>query len=319
LTEYLESRLQRYDGQRGGVESIDLATMFIVDSYGTIISIAYEKPVSEKEDSFGRNFAYRAYFHGGREDLDPQIDPTTVAPLESTHLSPAFFSTATLSWKVAVSTPIYLDPRSGSQQRPDAVFVATTNLGGFDLMKSDREPQVGIDQVTVLVDTRAGQRRGTIIQHPLLDLPVRTDPQGGPLARRDSPVRAPVVDPATLDALLAGQDIDYLDPMGREPGGQDFRGRWVAAAQPVALPQFGSDEREGNTDLLVLVEYRWSDVIAPVTALVNQLMLYGALAVAGILVVIFLLWAFVRRAGDDSVPVGPQTSGSGHTETIAAS
>jgi len=321
LEQLLQDRLNQYDGQNAGTGSIDLATMFITDSSGTIVAIAYDAPVAAEEDSVGRNFAFRAYFHGGRDDFDQSTDPRQVEPLRETHLSPAFFSTATLTWKVAVSVPIYLRADHSPNAPPDAVFVATTNLGGFDLMRSDREQSMRLNQVAVLVDTRAGNKRGTIIQHPLLNQVVKVPGLEGLHTRTESPRKAPAVDPGTLDALLAGRDVDYRDPMGNEPGGEEYQGVWVAAVQPVTLPAIEPTARERKTDMLVLVEYRWSDVIAPVGQLVNQILIYGAVAVCGILVVIFLLWAFVRRVGDESAPAGPlgEPHRSGTTETIPAS
>jgi hypothetical protein len=90
--------------------------------------------------------------------------------------------------------------------------------------------------------------------------------------------------------------------------------------QPVSLPQLDRGGQAATTDLLVLVQYQWSNVIAPVGELVTTLMSYGGIAVAGILVVIFLLWYLVRRVGDDSRPAGPLNAPampSGNTETIA--
>ena len=90
--------------------------------------------VSRDENSAGKNFCYRTYFHGGRVDLPK--DTTRLGkciPSTSTHLSAAFPSTATRLWKVAVSTPIYL---SDDHTSPDAMFVVTINLGDFELPQS---------------------------------------------------------------------------------------------------------------------------------------------------------------------------------------
>jgi hypothetical protein len=204
----------------------------------------------------------------------------------------------------------------------DAVFVATTNLGGFELMRPSSERNVKLNQIAALIDSRPGDKRGTIIQHPLIDRPLQGDAVAttspGPLQTSEA---TPSVDDHTLDALLSGKDIDYFDPLGKRSDGVHYRGPWIAAVQPVSLPQLDRENRATTTDLLVLVQYRWSDVIAPVGELVTTLMSYGGIAVAGILVVIFLLWYLVRRIGDDSRPAGPLNSPalpSGNTETIAA-
>lgn len=320
LEEYLVNRLGLYDGADAANGSIDLATMFVLDSTGTIIAIAYDSPVSEAENSLAKNFAYRAYFHGGREDLPSSTLPDEVRPLTGIHLSPAFFSTATQTWKMAVSIPVHLNSPVNKDATPDAVFVATTNLGGFDLMRTDSEQNVKLNQIAVLVDSRQGDKRGTVIQHPLIDKDSQENSDRGPQVPNQSSGTTPSVDSRTLDALLAGKDIDYFDPLSSRPDGVDYRGPWIAAVQPVSLPQLERGSQAATTDLLVLVQYHWSDVIAPVGELVTTLMSYGGIAVAGILVVIFLLWYLVRRVGDDSRPAGPlNTPGlpSGNTETIA--
>lgn len=311
LERYLRERLAQYDGGVGDSRSTDLATMFITDASGTMLAIVYDSPVPRAEDSAGRNFAFRSYFHGGREDLPPSSDPNTIEPLRETHLSPVFFSTATHLWKVAVSTPIYLDADNHSG-RPDAVFVATTNLGGFELMRTEGSQSVQLNQVAVLVDARPGADRGTILQHPLMS-PERA--QDASIAENP-----PAIPPKALDALITDETVDYIDPWGEAVGDEAFRGPWLAAVQPVSLPQVARTGPQETTDLLVLVQYRWSDIIAPVGQLVTTLLWYGAVAVAGILVVIFLLWFFVRRVNDQSRPAGPaagEKTHSGQTETIA--
>ncbi len=322
LRNALNQRLKLYDGRKTGTGSIDLATMFIVDSHGTIVSISYENPVTPDENSIAKNFAFRAYFHGGREDLPSATDPFSVRPLQRTHLSPAFFSTATQTWKMAVSTPIYFQSPVNKNATPDAIFVATTNLGDFDLMRANQEQNVKVNQIAVLVDSRPGDKRGTIIQHPLIDRPQisnSTDPDAiEPYFVNNN---TPAVAPETLDALLAGTDDDYTDPMGALKNGQQYRGPWIAAVQPVSLPQIERGDEQETTDLLVLVQYRWSEVIAPVGDLARKLIAYGAVAVVGILVVIFLMWYLVRRVGDDSRPAGPinqSLTRTGNTETLPA-
>lgn len=319
LERYLQERLAQYDGTGSAGGGIDLATMFITDAEGTIITICYETPVSLLEDSEGKNFVFRSYFHGGREDLPRTTEPGSVDPTRRTHLSPPFFSTATQTWKVAVSTPIYLDPNHAEDAEPDAVFVTTTNLGGFELMKSDREDAAELNQIAVLVDSREGDKRGTIIQHPLLNR-FEEEAIAGNVGTQRSPDAAPAIATTTLDALLRGQDVDFFDPMANETGGGNFAGLWVAAVQPVSLSPMDRQTATETTDLLVLVQYRWSDVTAPVGELVTTLLWYGAATVSGILVVIFLLWYFVRSIGDESRPAGGKQvrlAPSGETETVA--
>ena len=197
--------------------------MFVTDAKGTILSIAYDEEVDRDENSAGKNFCYRTYFHGGPFDLPKETTQIgQVEPLTWTHLSAAFPSTATRLWKVAVSTPIYLgDDRS----KPDALFVVTINLGDFELLQS----KPGANQVAVLVEAREGPVQGTILQHPLMD------------ARRKRGVKIEgekyQMPAALMNRILAGGDVDYRDPLASAVDGAPYAGPWIAAMQPVSLPR----------------------------------------------------------------------------------
>ena len=271
----------------------------------------------------GKNYAYRTYFHGGKEDL-PKTDALIgeSSPLEKTHLSAAFPSTATGLWKVAVSTPIHLSQDSSSTSITDAVFVVTINLGDFELLQSEQ----GANQVAVLVEAREGLERGTILQHPLMD---QRRIQG--IRRKDQRYQ---IDSDLMDSLIAGRDVSYRDPVAKADDGKAYMGEWIAAMQLVELPrsQAGLDEpldekwlfqtttNKNNTDLLVLVQYRLEKVMAPVVIMQSTLLLEGASALASILLVTLVLWWFVRRVSVASPTVrGDMKPSTGvQTETIAS-
>ncbi|MGI9472922.1 MAG: protein kinase domain-containing protein, partial [Rubripirellula sp.] len=156
LDRVLQQRLNRYTLPEPMWRRPRLATMFVTDPHGTIMGVAYTQQVSREKNSAGKNFSYRTYFHGGRTDLPKDTTQISdVEPLNTTHLSAAFPSTATRLWKVAISTPIYFDDDRDS---PDAMFVVTVNLGDFELLQSKQ----GANQVAVLVEAREGPAQGTI-------------------------------------------------------------------------------------------------------------------------------------------------------------
>ncbi len=289
LDDLLQSRLRRYTGPDKPARRPRLATMFVTDSLGTILSIAYEQDVDRDENSAGRNFCYRTYYHGGRVDLPKDTTQIgRVVPLRTTHLSAAFPSTATRLWKVAVSTPIFL---SDDRSKPDAIFVATINLGDFELPQSRQ----GANQIAVLVEAREGMAQGTILQHPLMD------------KRRREGVRAEgekyQIPPILMRRLLAGGDVDYQDPLAAAADGGGYGGPWIAAMQPISVPR-ADDELESaiavekRADLLVLVQYRLEKVIEPVDRMRAALLFNGAAAIGSILIVTLTLWLFVRGAGN---------------------
>ncbi len=326
---YLQDRLSLYDAE----SSRRLASMFVTDNKGTIISVAYDSPVTAEQNSVGRNYGYRTYFHGGRRDLPKETTLIgSTKPLKATRMSAAFPSTATRLWKVAISTPIFLD---ASQAEPDAMFVVTVNLGDFDLLQS----QYGNNQVAVLVEARPGPTQGTILQHPMIE---DRRSQGADMSGERYQIPS-----SLMGRLFAGRDVDYLDPLADAEGGLPYSGEWIAAMQPVSLPEelsfqriapgtpsiqsggkvassdsspFDSDSNKADTtDLLVLVQYRLQKVISPVSGMRSALLWEGAFAVVSVLLVTLSLWFVVRRFGLPSAEhTSDESRGSDREDTIAS-
>jgi eukaryotic-like serine/threonine-protein kinase len=217
---------------------------------------------------------------------------------------------------------------SDDPNKTDAVFVATINLGDFQLLQSEQ----GANQVAVLLDARTGPLRGTVLQHPLMD---RRRENGRTIAGEKFQVPA-----GLMDRLIEGGDVDYLDPMAKADDGSDFAGPWIAAMQPIELPYdtaVGSEENGADvakdvqpptapvtqqretTDMVVLVQYRLAKVFAPVGQMKSSLIWEGASAISSILLVMFTLWYLVWRGTNPIVEQEPaEEVHSGATETIAA-
>ena len=313
LDQLLSERLSHYT--KGASDwRPSIATMFIIDLKGTIVSIAYDEMVTEDQNSAGRNFAYRTYFHGGDNDLPPDTPIETIKPLTSTHLSSAFQSTATGLWKIAFSTPIFglTDSDDDGPREVVGIFVATTNLGDFELLRTDEQS----DQLAVVIDARSGPLRGTVLQHPLMDNRRRV---GEAMAGERFQVSEEL-----LNDLVAGNDVDYRDPLAEAGDGTEFKGSWLAAVAQIALPKNDDDDigdgasEPTNTDMLVLVQYRLSKVFEPVGHMKQQLLVEGALAVLSVVFVTFLMWYFVGRVSDqarkeDSSDESPLPS---HAQTV---
>jgi serine/threonine protein kinase len=322
LDEYLSERLAQYrQPSEPSKPRQRLATMFVTDGAGTIMTIVYGKSVPRAQNSVGRNFAYRTYFTGRKDDYPSTIPMDSVSPLRHTHLSSAFQSTATKMWKVAISTPLWLEEsgvivsgrRETPDRDPDAVFVATINLGDFQLLQrsrsGDESDTANPSQVAVLVEAREGDLRGTVLQHPLMD---QLREEGQTVSDKSYQV-----DGATMDRLLEGGDVGYRDPMAVASEGNGFGGEWIAAMEPVTLPRpttaagaadvaedHGEEVLSGGqlpipsveqTDLLVLVQYRLSEVLGPVAELRRSLLFEGAFAIVSILAMTLFLWWVVRR------------------------
>lgn len=351
FNDYLQQRLQIYTSDANlSIHPQRLDSLFVIDASGTIFASAFGGSVSREKNSAGRNFAFRTYFNGLQDDLPDTVPLDKVSPLQATHLSSAFQSTSTGLWKVAISTPVEL-PVEDERGKIDAIFVATINVGDFELLRGDDSHSSNLSlgnragsQVAVLVEARQGPLRGTVLQHPLMD---RQRREGQALSGRRFQV-----DSNLVDQLLLGGDVGYRDPMAEAPGGESYAGEWIAAMEPVTLPEAPSQIRNDvdapsrlnqplggaapsseradtavenrSTDLLVLVQYRLSDVLGPVGELRKSLFREGLTAIASILLVTLGLWWVVRRSNDDEEAIAssePEASEStaepGETMTVA--
>ena len=304
LDSFLSKRLGLYTSDTANQNEPRLASMFVTDARGTIVGIAYDKPVSREDSSAGRNYSYRTYFHGGQNDLPLESPIDSIEPLTETHLSAAFQSTATGLWKCAISLPLDLDE---TRDGPEAVFVVTINLGDFELMQSETE----FDLIAVLVDARNGPSRGTVLQHPLMD--IRRD------KGQSSIGQVYRVEADLMDKLSNRNDVDYVDPLAAAADGGAYAGDWIAAMQPVSLPNAGKNTGDGKTaDLLVLVQYRLAGVLQPVGKMRRLLLQDGAAVLGSILMITVAMWYFVRRVNQDQGAKRLSAAEQDLAETVAA-
>jgi eukaryotic-like serine/threonine-protein kinase len=296
LEGYLAERIARLKRRGGSAASFN--SLFVTDSSGTNVAIAFGDPQETFSQSpVGRNFSFRSYFNGQRED-GPESSIQTFQPTTHIHLSGSFRSTSTGKWKVAISAPIW--PETGEDEadgapikvKPIGVLVLTINLGDFDLLGAD-EPEGEQSRLAVLVDGRPGAQQGTLLQHPVLKaMELR-------FQETKEKEAVPQIDAQQLAALQETGLIDYQDPSTSHPAGTDFAGNWVAAIKKVRLPS-DSNSGTGNdraSDLWVLVQERTSFVESPVTQLGTRLQREGYIELASVISVVLLMWFFVIRIG----------------------
>ncbi len=228
----------------------------------------------------GGNFSYRTYFHGGKTDERPADG----GHIQRTHLSTVFQSTATGTWKVAISTPV-MDGDSFL-----GIVALTVELGRLGEMLGGSED---VRQFNVLVDGRDGDSRGVILQHPLF---MRLLQQQGYL------------DPEFSTSPQYRVSLDhwdeqplYEDPLGRHRLGKTYRRHWVAANRPVLLdpsedPSDAQDVGDRDTGLIVIVQEDYDQAAAPIHNLARSLVRQGLLAFTVVVLVVGVLWYFVTRA-----------------------
>jgi hypothetical protein len=284
LNAYLESRLAYHIGRLRRDPTVPkFASVFALDAQGRMLAAAYDDEVKETS-SVGWNYAFRTYFHGRASDVPnytQERPPGGVPPLQKTHLSAAFLSTSTGKWKVAVSTPVY-EPGDVTGQVL-GVLAFTVNLGDFAYFRSN----ANADRFAVLIDAREGSNKGVILQHPHFD---RLRREGTALGDPQAAAKFRLTD-EQLRAVRGDKRHRYSDPMGRSDGGELYAGDWIAAVERVRLP----DASDHPQEMVVLVQQKAVDAIAPVKRLAQRLKREGLWALLGILGVVLVLWYIVMR------------------------
>ncbi len=330
LESYLQGRLQRIlssGSQRS--KSTKFSSLFVLDDHGTNLATAMSEVFDESP--VGRNFAYRSYFNGLREDQPKDSDRSQWKPTAYPHISVPFRSTSTGRWKVAVCAPIVDDEdQIGNSTSVRGVLVLTINLGDFELLAANTTPPSDRStdddpsnhegtRFAVLIDGHAGNREGTLLQHPALESR-EVDAIGVKnLANSTQSVNFQI-DAEQLQRLKKGGLYDYQDPVAKAKMGQEFGGKWIAAMQRVAVPRISMEKPANDaevTDLWVLVQERAEVVTEPVDLLGRKLLREGLIALLTLLTVVGTLWVFVLRflQNPDSMPAGPGNRSGGDTGT----
>jgi hypothetical protein len=256
----------------------EVASWFVTNSAGVHLAASFD--VAAEASPVGGNFSYRTYFHGGTTDERPADG----RHIERTHLSTVFRSTASGTWKVAISTPVMQDGTFLG------VVALTVELGRLGEMLGGSK---GGRQFNVLVDGREGDSRGVILQHPLFMQLLQQQGYLDADFSTASQYRVP------LDRW--DEQRLYTDPLGRHPQGQAYRRRWIAAKRRVLLePEEDlANERADSlrdTGLIVIVQENYDLAAAPVYNLGRSLVRQGLLAFSVVVLVVGVLWYFVTRA-----------------------
>ena len=298
LRDHLAARLQDYLSRADeDPDEPRFASMFVIAPNGTMLAVAYDRVVKTK--SVGKNFSYRTYFHGQAVELPKGELHHDVPPLEQTHLSAVFRSTTTNIWKIAVSTPI-IGNKNGKQTVLGVVAV-TVNLGDFPFIRSENQAH----RFAVLVDGRAGPRRGTILQHPLFD---GKDVVSKDYNRSDYQVKEDV-----LRGLKDGKQLTYNDPLSLAEDGVAYQGEWIGGLAGVSLPE-RLESNDGIPELIVLVQENHAFAIAPLYTF-RRLIRDGIIAIVFVIGAVGLTWLFVARSYQHVVNrIGGQLSTLGSDE-----
>jgi serine/threonine protein kinase len=246
-------------------------------------------PEKQKE-TIGRNYAWRAYVNGRRDEAKTWRPADPADHLQSTQLSPPFVSEFTDEWVVVVSTPIFAGQEG--QKHYLGVVGLMVQLGSFARLPGNAQTTVATpvleNSFAVLIDSRETQGRGQVLQHPLyneLDNR-RPDP------RTESPRRALLNRSQQDDALKAPIGDWTLKPDYRDPFAAvdpKYNHRWLAGQLPVVV-------RGRDTGLRVIVQESYDRIIGqPLGELRRGLILLSLITLALSAAIIVPLWTLILR------------------------
>ncbi len=272
----------------------NVASWFVTDRRGLHLAAdfgtqadesAFGQDSSEPNSTVGKDYSWRSYFHGGPADLDSNRHHER-PPLRESHLSAAFLSTRTSTWKVAVSTPV-----RDENDEIIGTIALTVELGRLG---DDQEFPRSDQRFIALVDGRSGDNQGVILQHPLFNRMLKTEEKLPDFSGYRVPLdQLPDASELQGSSTSDGKVALYRDPLGSTPGGEDFDKDWIAVKAGVNLPVGqGSPQQR----LFVLVQESYDSAATPVDALARRLRRFGLWALILIVAVGLVLWYIVVRA-----------------------
>lgn len=286
--------------------------------------------------TIGRSFAFRDYFHGRGADLPPET--TDIKPIEAPYQSIVFVGKSSKRRQVAFSVPVRAPSPDPKKAPVLGVLASTVELGSFAELRSGKQSGADQLAMLVDVRSDESGKPGSVLEHPYLnkllkspehrDNPPKRYVNGTQVARLQELIElqkkqrslqeqldeqeeaeensaAPSPTAVQLEASLnetAGLtaaksfDPDYADPMSEEF--EEFKGRWLAALEPVVLEDAARGIRD--TGWVVIIQERYESVIRPIYDLGSQLVRRALLALGVVLAVITALWGLVIASVSDN-------------------
>jgi serine/threonine protein kinase len=264
----------------------NVASWFVTDPSGLQLARA------PAEDTVGKNFAWRSYFHGRDEDFPEDWRPKPEDHIRETNLSAVFYSQVNDRWTVTISTPVMTEEDENNTPKFLGVIGLSVDVHRFVKMQEKKR------QFAVLVDWRAGPNKGLILQHPLFDKFLE-DQKNVP--DRFQTYRLREEDLPDTQA----KEENYVDPLAKDPEGGEYDKHWLAKQQSVSI-------RDGYTGWIVIVQESYEGAIGnTLERLKSSLLARGLVAVALIAGLSAVLWAFVIRSLREPARGAPRTAAAG--------
>ena len=217
-------------------------------------------------------------------------------------MSAIFLSTATNTWKIAFAAPVYLDGQFLG------ITAVTANILGSFIEFDDTN-----NQYVMLIDTRAGPYRGTVLEHPLISRLLKAKPNDSLQVNQKLPENLTNVkiSDEVLERIVNEDAMlhRFRDPMAEEPQGVVYDRELLASWADVT--RRGPNGRM-ETGFKVIAVADETGALAPSRSLGQQLLNMGSLAV-GIFILVsmgLLLFVFqsLRRSREKAVRMGGITN-----------
>ena len=305
------------------------SSWFVCDRFGNQIASVFEssidvktgEPDQNKNMTLGNNYAYRNYFVGTTRtesqlsEVDLDLGDPSLSNGDSLealmgrkiiskpHLSAAFQSKQSKTWKVAFSAPI----RGEKEDEILGIVAVTVDLGSLTKLDLRRDEGEDLIQYNMLVDGRKielpvdglkQEASGIILEHPLYKK-LSDETEGGRLP--DELFNGVFVD---LDAAAMQHRTGavFHDPVSKTTVGEqaNYGADSIVSIYHVEVEIESSGQPSHRaeaeaTGLQVLAVRDQADVLSGVWRLSSRLTWLALLALASLLATSMLMWAFVSR------------------------
>ncbi|MFN6110457.1 MAG: protein kinase domain-containing protein [Planctomycetota bacterium] len=266
-----------------------VSSWWVYDTYGNQLAGAFEgSGPLEQQKTLGRNYSYRSYFTGLYDDLiEKQADGTVKYPVAPdprnrqhimlSHLSAAFLSEASNTWKIAFSAPVFVDAEGDKQ----CVGVVGLTVEMGDFVEFTATPS----QYAIMYDQRPGRNQGLVLEHPLFDA----------YQQRGETVPSELNDCRISERLL--EQLPAQDPLGKSAFGEKYGGRYVTGRADVEFSdlELHADNARRKSGLAVVVFEDYDEIVRPSHELGSKLLNLGLAAAAIALTVAIGMWLLAAR------------------------
>ncbi len=252
---------------------------FLTDAKGD--QIARVPLPSLKDDTMGKNFAWRSYFHGGVEEYSPEEIPDDIGPRTGPGISTAFRSNATHQYMVAIAVPVWDE----AHEKVIGILARTIDLpdllSGWEARiqgKAEDQSQSDASRFLSLVDIR--EERGFLLDHHWMTRQAMQSMTDVDIERK---LR---LSKETMDEICHSKSsADFRDPIAEAGLDSRYDGQWLAAFAPVK-----------KTGWVAIVQESRQQALEPFNALHSVFWQYGMWTLVVFSVMLGILWYLIHRA-----------------------